>query len=51
MHVCCVDIKINMYHVSDKFVILIWQLVDFSSIAKLPIIFQQGIVEVSVAIL
>ena len=47
MHVplCCVDIKYG------KFVILIWQLVEFFFIAKLPIIFQQGIVEVSLAIL
>ena len=47
MHVCCVD----MYYISGKFVILIWQFVEFSSIAKLPIIFQQGIVEVALAIL
>ena len=48
MHVCCVDIKYVPYK---------WQIcefgsyLNFSSIAKLPIIFQQGIVEVSLAIL
>ena len=41
MHVCCVDIKYVPYK---------WQIcefgswLNFSSIAKLPIIFQQGIV-------
>ena len=43
MHVCYVDISYVPYNYKVN---LIWQFVEFSSIAKLPMLFQEVIAEV-----